>query len=65
LIHNSSIAGATGERLGVLIVFFEDFDAELCVVSRKRFDVVVVVVVVFAPPIAVLTAGTVDDELDN
>jgi len=61
LIHNSSIIGGTDERLGVLIVFFEDFDDELCVLSvvcRKRLDDVVLL----APPISVLTAGTVDEE---
>jgi hypothetical protein len=47
--------------LGVLIGFFDDFDAELCVVVRKRLDDVVVL----APPIAVLTAATVDEELLN
>ncbi len=61
LIHSSSIVAGTGDRLGVLIGFFEDLDVELCVVVRKRLDDVVVL----APPIAVLTAATVDDELLN
>ncbi len=61
MIHSSSTVGGTGDRLGVLIGFFDDFDAELCVVVRKRLDDVVVL----APPIAVLTAATVDEELLN
>ncbi len=64
-IHNSSIIGGIGERFGGFIVFFEDFDDddddELCAVDRKRFDDVVVL----APPIAVLTAATVDEEFVN
>jgi hypothetical protein len=53
LIHNSSMIEGADERFGVLIVFFDE------VVDRlRRF-----VVVVFALPIAVFTAGTVDEEL--
>jgi hypothetical protein len=61
LIHISSTVGGTGDRLAGLTGFFEDFDAELCAVARKRLDDVVVL----APPIAVLTAATVDEELVN
>lgn len=53
LIHNSSIAGVIVERLDVLIVFFDE-----CVVRRRRFDAVEL-----ALPIAVCTAGTVDEAL--
>lgn len=59
LIHSSSTAGGTDDRLGVLIVFFDGFDVVLCVVGRKRPEDVVVL----ALPMAVLTAATVDDEL--
>ena len=61
MIHNSSIVGGTGDRLAGLAGFFDDLDAELCAVVRKRLDDVVVL----APPIAVLTAATVDEELVN
>jgi len=50
-IHNSSIVGIINERLGVFIVFFDELPVRL-----------IRVVVVLALPIAVLTAGTVDEE---
>lgn len=64
LIHNSSTVGGIDERFGVLIIFFEDFDVvlgTLLVVDRRRLDDAVVL----APPIAVLTAATVDEEFVN
>lgn len=61
------MVGGTDVRFGVFICFLDDLDVveEFCVVDRKRFDDDVVVAVVLAPPIAVLTAGTVDEEFVN